>query len=207
MRRGAFIVLEGVDGAGKSTLLGRLQARVEAALPRRVVRTAEPTRGPIGAEIRRRAVEGPPMAPREELELFLADRREHVAGVIAPALARGDVVLQDRYYLSTAAYQAARPALGLTPDAVVALHAWAPRPDLVVLLDLPVERGLARVAGRGRGDAFEERALQEAVRANFLQLAAGDSSFVVLDATAAPEALEEAAWGRVGPLVARLAPA
>lgn len=198
--RALFVVFEGPDGAGKSTQLTRLAARVEAH-GRRVVRLLEPTHGPVGAEIRRRAREGPPFGPREELELFLRDRRENVEQNIRPALARGDVVLQDRYYHSTAAYQAARPALGLTPGDVVALHDWAPRPDRVLLLDLPVERGLARVARRGPGDAFEERTLQEAVRRNFLALAAADPTIAVIDA-ARPEAeVEAAVWAQVAPLL------
>lgn len=195
-----FVVFEGPDGAGKSTQLARLAERIEAR-GRRVVRLLEPTHGPVGAEIRRRAREGPPFGPREELELFLRDRRENVDRNVRPALARGDVVLQDRYFFSTAAYQAARPALGLTPGDVVALHDWAPRPDRVVLLDVPVDRGLARVARRGPGDAFEERTLQEAVRRNFLALAGSDPTISVVDA-ARPEAEVEAdVWAAVASLL------
>jgi dTMP kinase len=199
--RGLFLVFEGVDGAGKSSQLARLAERIEA-LGRRVVRLAEPTHGPEGEEIRRRAREGPPLAPSEELELFLADRRRNVFESVRPALDRGDVVLQDRYLYSTAAYQSARPELGLTPRQVLELHAeWAPRPDLVLLLDLPVEQGLARAAGRGARDAFEERALQEAVRRNFLALAEEEANFRRIDAEPDPDLVAAEVWMAVAPLL------
>lgn len=199
--QGLFIVFEGVDGAGKSSQLARLAERLAAA-GREVVRLVEPTHGPIGAEIRRRAREGPPLGAREELDMFLADRRRNVEDDVRPALARGAVVLQDRYFYSTAAYQAARPELGLSPEEVVALHAdWAPLPDLVVLLDLPVAEGLERVRRRGPGDAFEEVGRQEAVRRTFLALADRDPRFAVIDASQDEEAVARAVWARVEPLL------
>ena len=198
--RGVLVVFEGVDGAGKSTQLARLAERV-AARGREVVRRFEPTDGPIGREIRRRAREGPPLTPREELDLFVADRREHVAEHVGPALARGAVVLQDRSFYSSAAYQGARPGLGLRPDEIVAMHAWCPRPDLVLVLDLPPADGLERVARRGRGDAFEERSLQEAVRAAFLALAVDDPRLRVVDARGPADEVAAAIWDHVAPLL------
>lgn len=201
MPRGVFLVFEGVDGAGKSSQLQRLAERIEG-MGRQVVRLAEPTHGPEGEEIRRRAREGPPLGAREELDLFLADRRRNVAENVRPALDRGDVVLQDRYFYSTAAYQAARPELGLTPRQVVELHAeWAPRPDLVLLLDLPVELGLARVAGRGAGDAFEQRDLQELVRRNFQALAQEEPNFRRIDAEPDPDLVALEVWMSVAPML------
>jgi dTMP kinase len=197
-----FVVFEGVDGSGKSSQLRRLAERVEAA-GRRVVRLFEPTDGPHGSEIRRRARQGPPLEPREELDLFVEDRKENVAGSILPALARGDVVLQDRYLYSSAAYQAARPELGLTPGDVVRMHdGWAPRPDLVVLLDLPVGTGLARVRRRGAGDAFEEEVFQERVRQNYLRLAEEEPTiFRRIDAAGDEEQVAAAVWDLVAPLL------
>lgn len=201
MARGLFLVFEGVDGAGKSTQIDRLAERIEE-LGRRVVRLAEPTHGPEGQEIRRRAREGPPLGAQEELELFLADRRRNVYESIRPALDRGDVVLQDRYFYSTAAYQTARTELGLTPRQVIELHAeWAPRPDLVLLLDLPVERGLERVSGRGAGDAFEQRPLQEQVRKSFLTLAEEEPNFRRIDGEPDPDLVEVEVWMAVAPLL------
>ncbi len=200
MTQPLFIVFEGIDGAGKSSQLSRLAERFEA-LGRTVRRLLEPTHGKHGSEIRRRAREGPPLEPQEELDLFLVDRRENVEQNVLPALAAGEVVLQDRYFFSTAAYQAARPALGLTPQDVLRMHDWAPRPDLVVLLDLDVDEGLSRVRGRGAGDAFEHEALQKAVRAHFLTLAESESTFARVDASCAPDEVAAAIWQRVAPLL------
>lgn len=196
-----FVVFEGIDGAGKSSQLARLAERLEAA-GRKVRRLVEPTNGPKGSEIRRRAREGPPMSAQEELDLFVEDRRENVAQNVLPALQAGEVVLQDRYYFSTAAYQAARDELGLTPADVVALHsAWAPLPDCVLLLDLSVDEGLARVAKRGAGDAFEEESRQRRVRDAFHALAEVTTCFQRVDAAQPPDAVAEAVWAAVAPLL------
>ncbi|MGE0709200.1 MAG: dTMP kinase [Planctomycetota bacterium] len=199
---GPFLVFEGIDGAGKSSQLALLAARVEAA-GRRVRRLVEPTDGPLGQEIRRRARgEGAPLSAREELDLFVADRRQNVEQNVLPALEAGEVVLQDRYFYSTAAYQAARPELGLSPEEVVALHAWAPLPDRVLLLDLPVSEGLSRVARRGAGDSFETETRQRRVREHFLALAAEDARFVTIAADRPPAEVAAEVWAAVSPLLA-----
>lgn len=190
-RRARYIIFEGIDGAGKSSRMAALEAALATSHPQLpVTRLFEPTRGPAGAEIRRRAQHGPPMTAAEELALFVKDRRAHVAGALGEALSRSGLVLQDRSYLSTCAYQGARPELGLDLPALLDRNAFAPRPDLVVLLDLPVPAALARVRARGEADAFEESAFLERVRAGFLALA--DESWLVLDATAAPAELDAA---------------
>jgi dTMP kinase len=110
------------------------------------------------------------VAPEQELAWFFEQRRAHVREVVRPALARGDVVLSDRYFVSTAAYQGAR---GLDAAAILAAsEAEFPRPDLVLWLDLPVDEALARVAARGapREPAFEERAFLERVRSTLASL-------------------------------------
>jgi dTMP kinase len=149
MKRGFLIALEGVDGAGKTTQAGLLAAALEGR-GHHVVLTREPSQGPAGVRLRR-YLAGPrrDLPPAEELALFLADRREHVAQVIKPALAAGAVVISDRYYFSSVAYQG---ALGLDPAWVLAENeAFAPRPDLVLLLTLPLP--LARTRRRQkRGD-------------------------------------------------------
>jgi dTMP kinase len=150
---GTLVAFEGVDGAGKTTQLRRL-AEVLRARGVDVVTTKEPTDGPIGRRIRDTARTGR-LPASEELDLFLADRREHLDGLVGPALARGAVVLVDRYFYSTIAYQGAR---GLDPAELLARNlAFAPVPALVVLLELPPELGVARVRGRdGAENLFEK---------------------------------------------------
>ena len=105
-RKGRLIVFEGIDGTGKSTHIGHLRKYLEDRGVE-VVQSFEPTRGPWGRMLRDSAVTGR-LSVREEVDLFLKDRREHVETLIAPALARGAWVLLDRYYLSMMAYQGAR---------------------------------------------------------------------------------------------------
>ena len=166
MTRGCLVVLEGLDGTGKSTQLPRLARRL-AAGGREVVVTREPYDCAPGREIRALAKRHVPVAAAEELALFVAQRRVHVRERIAPALARGAIVLSDRYFLSTVAYQGAR---GLDPARLLAeSEAEFPLPDLALLLELAPAAGLARVAGRG-GDAepaFEHAGFLERVKGIF----------------------------------------
>ncbi len=143
--RGFLLALEGVDGCGKSTQAGLL-ARALQERGLEVVLTCEPTDGPLGRQIRE-YFQGPNryLTPKEELNLFMADRRDHLETVINPALAEGKIVITDRYYYSSVAYQG---ALGLDPDRVLAQNEFlAVRPDLTVILTLPVATALARLAG------------------------------------------------------------
>jgi dTMP kinase len=143
MGPGFFLALEGIDGSGKTTQ-ARLLAVSLLQQGREVVLTREPSDGPAGQKLRR-YLQGPNrnLSPREELDLFLADRREHVERVIKPGLAAGRIVITDRYYYSTMAYQG---ALGLAPGEILAANeAFAPQPDLVFLLILPVSQALARL--------------------------------------------------------------
>lgn len=191
MNRGLLIVLEGTDGSGKSTQLPRLAARLEAA-GRRVVRTREPHDCPAGRAIRAMARSGRRVAPEQELAWFFEQRRAHVREVIRPALARGDVVLSDRYFVSSAAYQGAR---GLDADAILRTsEAEFPLPDLVLWLDVPVAEALARTSSRSEPHepAFEERSFLERVRATMSSLAR--DYLVRIDATGPPEAVETRIW-------------
>jgi dTMP kinase len=164
---GWLVVVEGIDGAGKSTVLRRL---AEHCSLRRLpsVLSAEPTRGPWGMKLRRSMAEGR-LSLDEELSLFLKDRAEHVENVIRPALAAGKTVLLDRYYISTAAYQGAR---GADPGAILRENErFAPKPDLVLLLDFDPEGGLGRVRARGdTPNTFEELEQLRTVRRIFLGL-------------------------------------
>ena len=164
---GWLVVVEGIDGAGKSTVVRSLAEHC-AARGFACVTSAEPTRGPWGMKLRQSMKEGR-LSLDEELGLFLKDRAEHVEQVIRPALAAGKVVLLDRYYLSTAAYQGAR---GADPGTILEMNErFAPQPDLVLLLDFDPDGGIARI--RARGDApntFEESEQLRAVRKIFLGL-------------------------------------
>ncbi|GAB6191553.1 dTMP kinase [Desulfocastanea catecholica] len=155
VRRGRLIVFEGTDGTGKSTqlqLLGHyLQDEGYAILT-----TREPTEGRYGQKIRSLYMDRNHYSREEELELFLADRREHVQKVLAPALEQGKVILCDRYFLSTVAYQGAR---GFDPEHILELNRFAPEPDLALLFQVPLDTGLDRITF-GRGDVlndFEQR--------------------------------------------------
>lgn len=166
--RGLLIAIEGIDGAGKTTQATMLTGHLDK-LPVATVSSKEPTSGPWGARIRASAETGR-MSPADELFAFMEDRKEHVAGLIAPALERGAVVVLDRYYLSTATYQGAR---GL--DAAQILRdneAFAPRPDLLVIIELAPELAVARIGERGGTNAFETIDNLRAVHAGFAALGA-----------------------------------
>jgi len=164
---GWLVVVEGIDGAGKSTVVRALAGHC-AQRGLACVTGSEPTRGEWGMKLRRSMTEGR-LTLDEELALFLKDRAEHVEQLIRPSLAAGKVVLLDRYYLSTAAYQGAR---GADPAVILEMNErFAPQPDLVLLLDFDPDGGLARI--RARGDApntFEEAEQLRAVREIFLGL-------------------------------------
>lgn len=162
--KGLLLVFEGIDGVGKSTQ-ARAVAEALRARGHEVVASREPTDGPHGRRLRESATTGR-LDPAAELELFIADRREHVAQLILPSLARGAVVVLDRYYFSTAAYQGAR---GLSWEAILeANEAFAPEPDLLVWMDFPPERSLERVKSRGdAANEFERAGLLEVSRRIF----------------------------------------
>lgn len=180
MARGLFIVLEGIDGTGKSTQARRLGERFTAQ-GREVVLSREPTDGPWGAKVRESGGSGR-MSPQEELECFIKDRRQHVEELIAPSLAAGKVVILDRYYFSTMAYQGAR---GFDHDEIRRMNeAFAPVPDLLLILDLDVDLALQRIGARGdTANEFEKRESLQRCRDIFLSLA--DEKFAaVIDSSA-----------------------
>jgi len=208
---GVFVVFEGGEGAGKSTQV-RLLAEALRAEGRDVVVTREPGATDIGARIRRLVLEHhgggakEALSPRAEALLYAADRAHHVASVVRPALARGAVVISDRYVDSSLAYQGAGRTLPV--DEVSWLSAWATgglKPDLVVLLDVDPTVGLGRVGARGvRPDRLESEELtfHERVRYAFLDLAAAEPTrYLVLDASRPPEELAGVIRARVEQLL------
>lgn len=166
---GLLIAVEGIDGAGK-TSVAALLAQFCGERGVACVISKEPTSLKWGRELRRSASEGR-LTLESELELFRKDRQMHVEGTIRPALEQRHVVIVDRYYWSTAAYQGAR---GADPEAIIADHeSFAPRPDMVLLLDVPVDQGLQRIRRRGdEPNDFEKQDGLERARGIFLKLAA-----------------------------------
>lgn len=195
--RGVLLAFEGIDGSGKST-----QARllVEWAKKRGldVISSREPTDGPWGKKIREARFTAR-MSPEDELEAFIADRKEHVETLIRPGLARGALVVIDRYYYSTVAYQGAR---GLEPKALLLRNrSFAPVPDLVVLVDVEPKAALERISSRGEGiDLFENLAALTKVREIFLSLV--DSHVALIDGARPAEVVFGEVLSRVlaGPL-------
>ncbi|MFY1635679.1 dTMP kinase [Solwaraspora sp. WMMB335] len=206
---GVFVVFEGGEGAGKSTQVAAL-AEVLHERGREVVETREPGATGLGQKIRRLVLAAGTESPsaRAEALLYAADRAHHVSTVVRPALARGAVVISDRYIDSSLAYQGVGRTLPV--EEISWLSSWATgglKPDLVVLLDVEPQVGLRRAQGRGAGaDRLESESLafHERVRYAFLDLAAADPRrYLVLDATRPVDELRAAVSARVDVLISR----
>ncbi|GHH53047.1 dTMP kinase [[Pseudomonas] boreopolis] len=163
---GLLVAIEGIDGAGKTTLARSLQAGLEAAGVAVTV-SKEPTTGPWGMRLRESAAAGR-LGPGDEVKFLLRDRQQHVAELIRPALERGEIVILDRYYPSMVAYQG---ALGYRLARLLAMNEFAPAPDVLLLVDVSPEVGLARIRARGdRPNHFETQATLERSREIFLSI-------------------------------------
>lgn len=202
--RGKFISLEGGEGAGKSTLLAGLRAYLErhgVAL----VQTREPGGTVVGEAVRAivldPALRG--LAAETELLLMFASRAQLVREVIGPALATGQWVLCDRFADASYAYQGG--GRGQPAERIAELERWAcagVKPDLTLLLDLPVATGRARAAGRGDADRIEVEAdaFFERVRASYRERAVAEPArFRVIDASQPPAAVLQAAIQALAP--------
>ncbi|MEM9098100.1 MAG: dTMP kinase [Pseudomonadota bacterium] len=191
-KQGLFVTIEGIDGSGKSTQIRRL-ADALSGEGHQVLLTREPGGSPGAEEIRRLLVEGPPdrWSADTEILLFTAARRDHLERKIRPALARGEIVLCDRFVDSTRAYQGSGPLR----SKIDALHRLmiGQDPDLTLILDIDPEDAFRRAGDRGdQEDRFEQNGLafQQSLRAAFHQIAADDPARVrLIDATGAPEAV------------------
>jgi dTMP kinase len=206
-RLGLLITLEGPDGAGKSVQAGQLAERLVAS-GRHVLLTREPGGTPLGERIRQVLldVDAGARDPLADAMLFNAARRQLVADVLRPALADGLVVICDRFTDSTLAYQGYGAGAPLDALATLAdLSTDGLRPDRTVLLDLPVEAGLARRRGgdaaqltRFELDAQHDRAFHERVRRGFLELAADEADrWRIVDASRDPAAVGADVWAAV----------
>ena len=186
---GVLVNLEGIDGCGKSTqsklLLEKLEGEGE-----KVIILKEPTKRPHGQKLWD-MLHGKRKATNEEiLELFVLDRKQHVEEKIQPALDDGTVVLMDRYYYSSMAYQVAG---GIDVEEIREKHEFAPKPDVVLIFDLPVSVALERVKGHSDADEFEKEEHLEKVREAYLNLE-NDPLVRIVDATGTPEEIFGNVW-------------
>ncbi|MCX6641070.1 MAG: dTMP kinase [bacterium] len=182
---GRLLVFEGIDGAGKTTQL-QFSAQWLRESGYQVTTLREPTDGPYGQKLRQSAISGR-LSPEDERDLFVLDRRWNVETNITPALARGDIVLLDRYYFSSIAYQGAR---GLDLEDIRRRNeAVAPAPDLVLIFDLVPEIAVLRIR-QTRGEElnlFEKVDYLKRVRDIFLSLS--DPFIVLVDASQSEKAV------------------
>lgn len=207
---GLLITMEGVEGSGKSTQLQRLVERLRAAgIPLLV--SKEPGGTALGQELRRLLLEphpsGETWCPESELMLFYADRAQHLARVVHPALAEGKVVLLDRFDDSTRAYQGAQGVSDAVLDRLGDVVLGRFRPNLTLVLDVDPEISLERVHARNAslGEGFRETRFDHAalefhrrVRTRFLQIAHRDPQRVaVIPADGGPSQVEAAVWACV----------
>lgn len=197
MKQGRFIVFEGGEGVGKSTQIVRLSAYLTKK-GHKVLVTKEPGGSPLGVSIRKllfHSKETDSLTDLAEAFLFLADRAQHVSQVIQPALAQNKIVICDRYYFSSIVYQGNLRRLGenkIETLSKVAIQGC--EPDWVILLDCPVEKSLARVSQRGRGNRndLEKKSFHEKVRKGFLKLAKKNKrKWKVISANETPERVFE----------------
>ena len=184
-----LVNLEGIDGCGKSTqsklLLEKLEGEGE-----KVIILKEPTKRPHGQKLWD-MLHGKRKATNEEiLELFVLDRKQHVEEKIEPALDSGAVVLMDRYYYSSMAYQVAG---GIDVEEIREKHEFAPKPDVVLIFALPVSVALERVKGHSDADEFEKEEHLEKVREAYLNLE-NDPLVRIVDATGTPEEIFGNVW-------------
>lgn len=204
---GLFITFEGTEGCGKSTQINALAARL-LDQGQQVLQTREPGGTPLGEAVRnllQHDKAGAGMSPEAELLLFTASRAQLTRERILPAIAKGEIVLCDRFMDSTTVYQGVARQIDI--QAVATINRFAvgeARPDLTILIDLPPEVGMARVHARGDGelDRIEQEAIEffQAVRAGYLKLAESEPKrFLVLDGSASVEVLEQQIWAAVQP--------
>ena len=195
VQRGRFITVEGIEGVGKSTNLEFVQ-RWLVEQGKALVVTREPGGTPLGEQIRGLLLDHRQSAMADDTELLLmfAARAQHLHEIIEPALAEGSWVLCDRFTDATYAYQGG--GRGIDMQRIAALETWvqgARRPDLTLLLDVPVEVGLARVHQRGERDRFEREQEEffERVRQTYLARAQQEPQrYRVIDASVTLEQVQ-----------------
>ena len=184
-----LIDLEGIDGCGKSTQSKFLMEKFEEN-NEKAITLKEPTSGKYGKKLWE-MLSGKREATTEQiLDLFVRDRKEHVDNKINPALKEGKIVLMDRYYYSTMAYQA---AAGIDVNRIRKDNEFAPKPNIVLIFDLPADLAMKRVKGHSVADVFEKEEHLEKVREAYLNLR-DDPLVRIIDSTRTPEEIFEEVW-------------
>ena len=205
VQRGLFITFEGGEGAGKSTQVRRLLTRL-SGLGQAAIATREPGGSPGAEALRTLLVQGETdrWSPLSETLILYAARADHLERTIRPALERGEIVVCDRFADSTRAYQGAGG--GVAPEFIRDIENTVlgdTRPDLTLILDLPVDDGLRRAGARGGAEArFEAKGEQfhQRLRQGFLDLAAAEPNrCTVIDAALPEDEVEQAIWRAVEP--------
>lgn len=183
---GHLFVMEGIDGAGKTTVCDTVISVLRKS-GHEVIKLREPTdENPFGLEIRRRSPKGE-LSPEEELELFIRDREWNVKNRILPALKNGVIILLDRYFFATGAYQSV--STGIDWRVILERNRTeidAPEPEMIFVLDIPAEEGLRRISGSGREINLQFEKLERLVKVRnaYLEMAREDTGrYRVVDAT------------------------
>ena len=187
--KGVFIVVEGIDGSGKGYAMMRLQEYIMGRSKKydHLLLTRNPTNSLDGQKLREilATQSDSQTGARQCMELFIKDRTQHMEQHIKPALEKGYIVLCDRYKYSTMAFQSAQ---GIPLQELIDAQSHLPTPDLVFLLDLPVETAAQRMSARDGREKFENKEFSEKVRRNYLHLAATlRDPIVVIDASKSKE--------------------
>jgi dTMP kinase len=204
--RGRFVTVEGIEGAGKSTQMDVIRQYLEER-GISVVMTREPGGAPLSEAVRTLLLDpdNRGMSSDTELLLVFAARAEHLHKVIRPALESGDWVLSDRFTDATFAYQGG--GRGIEAARIAILEEWVQgrlRPDMTLLLDVPVETGMTRIAGRGKPDRFEreDRQFFQRIRDSYLQRAAAEPQRIrLIDARAPVQQVSREALAAVSALL------
>ncbi len=196
--KGTFIVFEGIDGSGKGTVIGEAKKfLVSKGVPEKnILVTAEPTPGFYGKKVRELLASNvnPDVNAHHFLDLYVADRKEHIEKELKPALASGKIVLCDRYKYSTFVYQKLQ---GIPIEKIISLHKGMLVPDLIFILDVPVDAALKRInadSKRKNLEAFEKKDFLEKVRGGFTALKRffPEENIVVVDASKGIESVSGA---------------
>jgi dTMP kinase len=201
-----YLAFDGIDGAGKHEQID-LIGRVLASKGVTPIHLLEPSYGPHGRKIRQSLEEGGLGTLDEQRDLFTLDRRNHVQAKIKPLLTfaeahAGFIILQSRSYLSAAAYQAVSDDPAALKEIVEEQRAFAPDPDLILILDLPVAAALERLDRSGRRDSLETFTILEKARTRYVQLAKMYPHCILIDASGTPDEVaarvRDAVFGRPG---------